>query len=1133
MIPKSLHRLIALLVGLLIICGASFASLSAASIATDGEPAAVIVHHGHEKLAEQLRDYLTEITGAELAVVETMDAAPSGLAVIRLDLDADLPGLSDGRTAAHGYRLKTEGSTLGIAARTELGLQYGVFGLLQDHLGVGFYSDKYTHIPSNPNLSLPVLDELQEPAFFHRNPMHFAWSSETSDATKDYALRNRQYPPDGAPHNANHNFRQWGVWDNSPLDSEFHQQMAGRLKEEFAKMGTEQPYGLGQMDGPVRFGDESEELADFIREEASWAAPMLVMLNAAMEEATEEYPDHEIMTFAYWNTLPVPQTVRSHDNIWIQIVSSDASLNQAGDHLGPIRNNPANRLYEQALREWPKVHDKVTTWHWATGGGTYEWPNLFSHIDDIRLMHEYGIHGVQQQTASGVTNANWSELKYWVWHQLTWNPDQDEHALIDRFLREFYGEKAAPHIREYLETSEAIRKESGYYAPGGLVRWSAWPVNIRRKFLHLESVERLHGLLGAALEAAKQEDDPIYAQHLAGAMSRSIDAVTVDAVREAEGFARFEDPDSGTAWFVPGGRADMPGRVERLVSNARDRQAEDWTKRRTGGQIYEARSGDLRIDVVPNYRGRLVSLIHEPTGTELFAGEGYSDELAARGHIQHVREAEENLVKTEVWHGGGFWAWGTPELIERVVEATEDGNGFVVRRQFTRGTTNAHGQWELRMPNPAATRVRLQGPGLDESYRGDELMWRAASIVHSLEGVDPEGQLRIEIDRGDGFIIELHTSVAGWKSVQFLPDMISQSQQFDMDYHLSDPHITPAGEMQVSAEGLYDWRRRPDWPGEYEVWRRDPAAMVRVYFEHGAALDEDGHLAEQRILVRTDGERREAEPGVATRDETAGPGRPAQPLEVIGEGRAINPLDGTEMVWVPGGAFLMGRDDGPRDERPARTITVDGFWISKTPVAMATYREFLEAHGREDNIRIPGWPHQLGEAVREDTGVYPALSNWFDAQAYAAWAGGGLPTEAQWEKAARGTDGRRYPWGDEWDLEKVIRPDWEGYALGPRGVVAVGTKPEGASPYGALDMACQAWEWVADWYDPTFYERAPETNPTGPSSGSFKVLRGGSALWDERHNTTSFRFPHPPFVDNWVQTSFRVVIDADENGVPR
>ena len=167
----------------------------------------------------------------------------------------------------------------------------------------------------------------------------------------------------------------------------------------------------------------------------------------------------------------------------------------------------------------------------------------------------------------------------------------------------------------------------------------------------------------------------------------------------------------------------------------------------------------------------------------------------------------------------------------------------------------------------------------------------------------------------------------------------------------------------------------------------------------------------------------------------------------------INPKDGAEMVWVPAGEFLMGStdDEGVRDERPQRKVYLDGYWMYKTEVTVAQYRKFCEATNRE-MPEAPEW------GWKED---HPVVNvSWHDAVDYAKWAGASLPTEAQWEKAARGTDGRVFPWGNEWDAGACANSvSWS-----LKGTKPVGSCPAGASPYGCVDMAGNAWEWCADWY---------------------------------------------------------------------
>lgn len=251
----------------------------------------------------------------------------------------------------------------------------------------------------------------------------------------------------------------------------------------------------------------------------------------------------------------------------------------------------------------------------------------------------------------------------------------------------------------------------------------------------------------------------------------------------------------------------------------------------------------------------------------------------------------------------------------------------------------------------------------------------------------------------------------------------------------------------------------------------------------------------------------------------------------------IREIDGMVLMFVPEGSFLMGSNsnDAYAHEKPQHEVYLDAFYMDAYEVSNAMFLKFVETTGHETLAEEQGysymynssstwaafdgvnWRHPMGADSSYQDSLPVTHVNKYDAQAYCAWVGGRLPTEAEWEKAAKGDDDRIYPWGNSFDGSRVHNNSSEG-------PISVYASVGGASPYGIYNLAGNVFEWTNDWYDANYYDYSPYDNPQGPAGGEWVAVRGGGWKSSNNYVRASHRDISQPDAMNYVM-GFRCIMD--------
>lgn len=812
---------------------ALFDDVRLTELATTGHAAApvrlAIVANTHDAQTQVLQQYLGEITQSVVAIVATeAQLAPTDIGFL-LKLETQIPGLSTRASAQQGYRIVVKDKRVVLSARTERGLTYAVYGFLEDHLGVRFFAPDCEVVPQQTMLSLREMDETREPAFQVRSIF---------GSGGDWEIYNRG---GGLPTNimvSSHGFYDWvppsqylgthpewypllngkrqqhwlhGLCYSNP---ELATQLAANIMEQIRtrKLPASVPIKVGQGDGFIACGcDVCRKVA---KENASEAGPVILLLNRILEAMNKAYPDYQLITFAYADTMRMPTAIKPHPNLWINIVSSGAGGEgggpfSGGDMIGPVRNNPQNAAYQQAIEQWTKVAPgHVAIWHWSTDFGDHsiEWPNLFTMADNIRFWREQQVAAVALQTTGG--EGNWGWLKHWVWLHLLWNPNADINTLVHVFLAGYYGSKAEPILWEYLQLVEQTRRQSKY-AANACDYGSNNALAMLNNLFPSPVLARMDALLEQATQAALTEKDPVYAQRIQHARAYAVDQLKlVEAAGvqpypgghfyppETVKLSRIQDPRDGSFWMVPGTTPDMPARVARRDEALKTGGAREWGagflnrfwfERGAGGKLTRLESPTLAVEICPNLVGTLTSLIHKPSGKELLAGRFplYEWHTGMQAMEWRFPELTARHAVMEQWIQTHDWAYqGNMQRYFRTIDLAEDAAAMRITRNFIgKNPGNAPGmpnptvfpsQWTFQVPNPTIAGVRVTARGERKVIAVREKGVTDIPLTRIARG-EPDaaahpGTVSVAIDRGDGLVVTLLTPEEGWDRVSVTTD---------------------------------------------------------------------------------------------------------------------------------------------------------------------------------------------------------------------------------------------------------------------------------------------------------------------------------------------------------------------------
>jgi hypothetical protein len=629
----------------------------ALDIVKNGKSDYVIIGDKKNPAIQDLQHYIKQMSDVELPIVKPDAKALYSHAII-------IGGSTKEKLGLQEYQIKVDGNIVNVFGGDPSGVSHGVYGLLEDQWGCRFLTVKEDFIPKHSILSLPdSLDEKCSPSVRNRlvgasigsNIANPVWRRRNRVSCDLYGHANHDiygYLPPKTYFKDNPEWYpltesgirkpgcHWLCWSNLDMIKELVEQ----VKAKMAKTAANKLISLGQGDG---FSNPCfcPDCRALVKKYGSEAAPMIQGLNQVLEQTTKQFPDHEIVTFAYFKTGIPP------------VKDGAKLLPHPSLHFTYVRMGDAMKFIDKKTREqltaWLNLTNNINIWSWSVGfrNSLCPFPNYKAMAEDTKWYADK-VKGVMHQMYG---NGEWGALREWLLARIAWNANLDIEDVEKDFLRHYYGEKAAKPLWEILNGYQQLAEKSPYKFNAV---FSSKPQNILKKLFPPEKIKHFRSKWQAAIAAAEKEDNPVYVERVMDTMARSF-SMLYFAMPKA--FKRIDI--KGKPWILPGGDAFLAKPVEVLSEILKKTIIWEWAGPELGRRRFLNQAGGEVGPVVENDKikmafclpldGVLCSFVDKESGEELMSmGPAGKGQLTGMRHtVMTPHAGTEHFYKTEKENG--------------------------------------------------------------------------------------------------------------------------------------------------------------------------------------------------------------------------------------------------------------------------------------------------------------------------------------------------------------------------------------------------------------------------------------------------------------------------------------------------